>query len=147
VRRILQSPTALDVAIKTPDVLPATATAADVRTYFANSDKVHMALVVDDGGRLLSAILASDIDRELEPTVPAAELGTVQGRGIPADHSADVLAAMLDGEGTRRLAVLSDEGVLLGLICRKASRTGFCTDADIKGRRAQRSSIPATSWP
>jgi CBS domain-containing protein len=135
-RWVRASATALDVAIRAPDVLPASATAADVRTYFSNSQKVHMALVVDDGGRLLSAILRSDVGRELEARIPAVELGTLRGRTVTGDHPADALAAWLDDGGDRRLAVLSDEGVLLGLVCRKASRTGFCTDEDVQRRRS-----------
>jgi hypothetical protein len=36
--------------------------------------------------------------------------------------------------GRRRAAVVSDDGRLLGLLCLKASRAGFCSAQDVRAR-------------
>jgi hypothetical protein len=36
--------------------------------------------------------------------------------------------------GRRRAAVTSADGRLLGLLCLKASRAGFCSDQDVRAR-------------
>jgi hypothetical protein len=40
--------------------------------------------------------------------------------------------------GRRRLAVTSDDGTLVGLLCLKASGNGFCSDGDVASRRLGR---------
>ena len=37
-------------------------------------------------------------------------------------------------QGTRRLAVVDDDGDLLGLLCLKRTLDGFCSDADVRAR-------------
>ena len=46
---------------------------------------------------------------------------------------ADVRRAMTTA-GRRRAAVTSADGRLLGLLCLKASRAGFCSDQDVRAR-------------
>jgi hypothetical protein len=41
-----------------------------------------------------------------------------------------------------RLAVVDDDGVLTGLLCLKRKLTGFCTDADVAARAAERATAP-----
>jgi hypothetical protein len=36
--------------------------------------------------------------------------------------------------GRRRAAVITDDGKLVGLLCLKASRTGFCSEDDVRAR-------------
>ncbi len=38
--------------------------------------------------------------------------------------------------GLRRLAVVDDNGLLMGLLCLKRKLTGFCSDADVAARGA-----------
>jgi hypothetical protein len=40
--------------------------------------------------------------------------------------------------GQRRAAVVSPDGRLLGLLCLKASGTGFCSDQDVRARALDR---------
>jgi hypothetical protein len=56
--------------------------------------------------------------------------------------------------GRRRAAVTSADGRLLGLLCLKASQTGFCSEQDVRARALGKAgSVPATggrraaSWP
>ena len=46
---------------------------------------------------------------------------------------AEVRRAMTS-TGRRRAAVTSADGRLLGLLCLKASRAGFCSDQDVRAR-------------
>jgi hypothetical protein len=41
---------------------------------------------------------------------------------------------MMRRAGRRRLAVTSEDGRLLGLLCLKASGRGFCSDEDVAAR-------------
>lgn len=57
---------------------------------------------------------------------------------MPAGASvADVRQKMI-ATGRRRVAVTSADGRLLGLLCLKASRAGFCSDADVRARALDR---------
>jgi len=40
--------------------------------------------------------------------------------------------------GRRRLAVVDDGGVLVGLLCLKRTGRGFCSDLDVASRAASR---------
>ncbi|CUR57753.1 hypothetical protein NOCA2440001 [metagenome] len=40
----------------------------------------------------------------------------------------------MDRSMTRRLAVVDGEGRLLGLLCLKQTRQGFCTETDVLAR-------------
>jgi hypothetical protein len=44
--------------------------------------------------------------------------------------------------GRRRAAVTSAGGLLLGLLCLKASRAGFCSDQDVRARALGRPTLP-----
>ena len=64
----------------------------------------------------------------------AAPLGRLAGRTVPAGANlAEVRRAMI-ATGRRRAAVTSADGRLLGLLCLKASGTGFCSEQDVRAR-------------
>lgn len=127
--------TALDLALRSPKVLPATATVAEVRAFYADSDHVHLALLVDATGVLVSAVSAVDLSPELPGEVPAVMVGRLTGRTVHATVDETGVSDMLQRGGMRRLAVVDDDGRLLGLICRKRSGRGYCTDAGVRQRR------------
>lgn len=114
---------------------PAT-TVAQARVFFAD-DHVHALLVVD-GDRLLSVVERSDLadpgpsDGFLPVRAFGRTSGRVVGPALPLDE-----AMVLLGSERRRLAVV-DEGRLVGLLCLKRSRTGFCTDDDVRARATER---------
>ena len=51
---------------------------------------------------------------------------------VPAESA----HARLEDAGARRLAVVDEHGDLLGLLCLKQRRAGFCSDDDVRARRS-----------
>jgi hypothetical protein len=68
------------------------------------------------------------------PDAAAAPLGRLAGRTVPAGASLADVRQALTTTGRRRAAVTSADGRLLGLLCLKVSRTGFCSDQDVRAR-------------
>lgn len=126
--------TVADLAVRAPKVLPVEASVADVREMFA-SDHVHLALIVD-GDRLVTTIERTDISAEAPADGLARTWGSLTGRTI--DHAARIGEAweLLSRGQRRRLAVIEGDGHLIGLLCLKNSRTGFCSDSGIASRAA-----------
>lgn len=122
--------TVADAMLRKPKVRGVDATVAELRTMFG-SDHVHVALLVDDAGRLVSVVERADLDGAADGTL-ARQLGRLDGRVV--DASADLAeVTSLMQPARRRVAVVS-EGALVGLLCFKRSGLGFCTDADVFGR-------------
>lgn len=116
-----------------PDVVAAAGTVGELRELFRD-DHVHMALLVD-GGELVGAVERDDLEPTLGDDVPALDVAHLDGRTIRPDLMlAEALALMRRGD-RRRLAVTTGDGRLVGLLCLKASGHGFCSDADVGGRR------------
>lgn len=128
--------TALDLALRSPQVHGVDVTLAELRAYLARP-KSHVALVVDADGRLLSAVLPEDL-----PAAGAAEPdtlpGTLEGRVVAPTTPAAEVEALLAARGLRRLAVVDADGRLLGLVCRKRRSAGFCDDEGVAALRAER---------
>lgn len=135
------SPTVADVMITRPKTLPSSGTTvAHVREMF-DDDHVHMVLLTDEGV-LRGTLVRGDLEaaRDSPDPAPAMLFATLRGRTIgPADRIDQVQREMVD-EGLRRLAVVDDHGGLLGLLCLKRRRTGFCSDRDVAERAADRAS-------
>jgi hypothetical protein len=64
----------------------------------------------------------------------ALPLGRLAGRTVPAEASLAGVHRAMTGTGQRRIAVTSTDGRLLGLLCLKATRAGFCSGADVRAR-------------
>ena len=123
---------AADVMIASPKVLPADASVGDVRSLF-DDDHVVMVLLAEDGV-LLGTLLRSDLPDTVPASAPARPLSTTTGRTVsPAAPVAAVYRRLLE-QGARRLVVVDGANRLLGLVCLKRSRTGFCTDAGVAAR-------------
>jgi CBS domain-containing protein len=126
-------PTAAEAMITTPARHPLSATVGEIRDFFRD-DHVHAALIVSPAGYLEAVVERDDIAGCEGLDAAAAPLGRLEGRTVPAGASlADVRRAMI-ATGRRRAAVTSDDGRLLGLLCLKASRAGFCSDQDVRAR-------------
>src|SRR5690242_20134831 len=119
--------------IRSHKTLPVAATVADLLALFA-SEKVLMALVTDGDGRLVSAIDREDLTVELAEDLPAHGIGRLTGRVVCDDAPLDCARALLDAQSRRRLAVVDRDGRLVGLLCLKRRRHGFCTDRDVEAR-------------
>jgi predicted transcriptional regulator len=118
-----------------PAVHPRWTTIGQLRALFAD-DHVHMALLVDHG-ELVGTVEPADLASELGDRAPASEVAVLAGRTIAPDAAlADALEMMRDA-GRRRLAVTSENSLLLGLLCLKANGLGFCSDSDVESRTSE----------
>lgn len=133
--------TVADVLVRHPKTLPADTTVDQARACFAD-DHVHM-LLLTESGRLLGTLVRSDVPPSLDGTAPALAHSRLAGRTIAADTPVDQARTLLTTREQRRLAVIDDHGILLGLLCLKRRLTGFCTDTDIAARAADHRSGPA----
>jgi len=125
--------TAAEAMLTTPARHPLSATVGEIRDFFRD-DHVHAALIVSPGGYLAAVVERDDIAGCQALDTAAAPLGRLAGRTVPAGASlADVCRAMT-ATGRRRAAVTSADGRLLGLLCLKASGTGFCSEQDVRAR-------------
>jgi FdhD protein len=131
-----------DTLVTCPTLHGPDATVEDVRRFLLG-DRVHMALVVD-GARLLAAIEREDLDSGLPAGAPARSLGSLAGKTIRPDIPLPEALAEMHRLRRRRLAVTTEEGELVGLLCRKASGVGFCSDDDIRCRKSLRASRELT---
>lgn len=123
--------------LRHPTVHRADLTVREARSVFAAGAKTRVLLLVT-GGRLVSTVVREDLDPGADPAAAAANAGTLTGRCVAADALLeDTFQAMLR-EGQRRLAVIEPDGTLLGLLCLKQSRSGFCTDEGVAAMRASR---------
>jgi CBS-domain-containing membrane protein len=108
-----------------------------IRALF-DDDHVRMALVVATNGRLVTTIERSDLVAAESDFRQAAQLGTLVDRTVAPSDALYGATALLLRKGRRRLAVVDDAGRLLGLLRLKRDRTGFCSDAGIRRRAAER---------
>ena len=122
-----------------PKVSGPGATVAQVRALLARA-KVHNALLVDETGRLLAVVEPADLEGhgDDESVLGAVGAGTLAGRTVHADDELDPSWSHLRTEGRRRLAVVDDDGLLVGLLCLKRHGAGFCSDADVRAREQER---------
>lgn len=124
-----------DVLVHRPRTLPADARIAAVRAAFAD-DHVHM-LLLTEGDTLVGTLLRDDLEAAGGDDVLAVELATLVDRTVSPDVPAEQARRWLVARGLRRLAVVEEDGTLLGLLCLKRRLTGFCSDADVAARAAE----------
>ena len=125
--------TAAEVMLTTPVRHPLSATVGEIRDFFRD-DHVHAALIVSPAGHLEAVVERDDIAGCRALDVAAAPLGRLPGRTVSAGAGLAEVRRAMTGTGRRRVAVTSADGRLLGLVCLKASRAGFCSDQDVRAR-------------
>jgi CBS-domain-containing membrane protein len=106
---------------------------AEIRAFFAD-DHVHMALIVDPDGLLITTIERPDLAIPVSGCARAGELGTLTGRTARPTDPLGVTTVALLRAGRRRLAVVDESGRLIGLLCLKKSGAGYCSDEGIRDR-------------
>jgi predicted transcriptional regulator len=131
--------TVADAMILTPKIFDIEATVHDVKTQFED-DHVHAVLVVH-GGVLLTVVERPDLDHAVSDDEPALSLGRLAGRVVAGDHLLEAVHRAVTQSGTRRLAVIDEDGRLVGLLCLKEHGLGFCSDADLRARADERKSV------
>ncbi len=125
--------TVVEVMVTEPKTMPPGVTTGDVRAAFRD-DHVHMVLLTD-AGALVGTLVREDL-REAPDAAPARGLANLAGRTVAPSAPADEVRGLMLAAGARRLAVVDRQGALLGLLCLKRSRTGFCSDRDVAARAA-----------
>jgi CBS domain-containing protein len=128
--------TVRDAVVRLPKTLPVDTPVAVARACFAD-DHVHM-LLLTEGGRLRGTLVRDDLPAHLDGAGPALAHARLDGRIAPAGLSAAAARQLMLVRGIRRLAVVDADGTLIGLLCLKRRRTGFCSDADVAARAADR---------
>lgn len=123
--------------LRHPTVHPADLSVGEAQEIFASSPKTHLLVLVDEGV-LVSTLVRADVDGLDDPSAPARHAGRLPGRTVTADEPLPRLREAMADSGVRRLAVVDDEMHLLGVLCLKRSRSGFCTDEGVAAMRAQR---------
>ncbi len=127
--------TVREVMLRRPKTLPAHASITQARAALSN-DHVHMVLLTE-GRRLVGTLTRTD----LPPTgtlAPAMPWSILAGRTVSPDTPTAVVHGLLIDHGIRRVAVVTADGSLLGLVCLKQRRVGFCSDADVEARSPTR---------
>jgi CBS domain-containing protein len=125
--------TAAEVMLTTPVRHPLSATVGEIRDFFRD-DHVHAALIVSPAGYLEAVVERDDLTGCQAVDAAAAPLGRLAGRTVPAGTSVAEVSRAMTETGRRRAAVTSADGRLMGLLCLKASRAGFCSDQDVRAR-------------
>lgn len=133
--------TVADAMLRVPKTCDADTTIAQARDAFRN-DHVHSLLIVD-GRRLLAVIERTDVQAGC-PATPALLTGRLAGRIINPQAALEPVRQSMITQSRRRLAVV-DGDRLLGLLCLKRTGSGFCSDADIRSRGAEREALESVS--
>lgn len=131
------SATVGDAMLRHPTVHPAGLTVREARAAFEASAKLRVLLLVHDG-LLVSMVVREDLSGAEDPSTAAADVGTLDGACVAADAPLGATFEDMVRSGRRRLAVVEPGGRLIGLLCLKASRSGFCTDAGVAAMRRSR---------
>lgn len=134
--------TVRDVMVRNPKTLSADASIDAARAALAD-DHVHM-LLLTQGDTLRGTLLRTDLT-DVPGSDPALEWSVLTGRTVAPNASIHAVQAHLRQNEMRRLAVTDVELRLLGLICFKRSRSGFCSNADIASRAAATTTDRRTS--
>jgi len=129
--------TAAEAMLTAPIRHSLSATVRELRDFFRD-DHVHAALIVSPAGYLEAVVERDDIAGCQAPGAAAAPLGRLAGRTVPAGASLAEVRRAMAVTGRRRAAVTGADGRLLGLLCLKASRTGFCSEQDVRARANSR---------
>jgi CBS domain-containing protein len=110
-------------------------TVREIRALFAD-EHVHAAVIVEDG-TLLAVVERADLETASNEDTLAWHLGGRRGRVIGPDADLALAKRLMLTSGRRRLAVIDRDGKLRGLLCLKRSRSGFCSDRDVRARAAR----------
>jgi CBS domain-containing protein len=120
--------TVADVVHRKFSALPADATIGDVRDWFAASTSRRMAVLADEG-RYAGSLTPADLDGDLDPARPAAEVAHDGPTVLPEAPASEgeQLALRTDA---RRVPVVGHDGRLLGVVSVTEDLRAFCGTGD-----------------
>ena len=127
-------PTVADAMVTDVKVHRARTTAREIRVLFAD-EHVQGAVIVEDG-QLLAVVERADLETADDDAL-ALHLGGRRRRVIAPDADLVLAKQVMLASGRRRLAVVDRDGKLRGLLCLKRSRSGFCSNRDVRARSAE----------
>jgi CBS domain-containing protein len=116
--------TAADVIHTRFSALPADATVAEVRDWFAASTHRRLAFLEGDG-RYAGSVTRGDLDGDLDPNGPAAGIarpGPTVAPDAPARAGYDLAVAT----DVRRVPVVDGDGTLIGVLAVTEDLAAFC---------------------
>jgi CBS domain-containing protein len=105
--------------------LPASATVGEVRDWFAASTSRRQAFVADDG-RYVGSLTPQDLERAGDPARPAVEVAQQDGPTVSPRASAAEGRDLALLTESRRVPVVDDDGVLLGVVAVTGDMQSFC---------------------
>jgi hypothetical protein len=116
--------TAADVVHERFSTLPARATVAQVRDWFAASSHRKMAFLAENG-HYAGSIRRDDLDGDLDPTHPATQRART-GPTIAPDAPARAGYELAIANGALRVPVVGRDGTLIGVIGVTDDLAAFC---------------------
>ena len=116
--------TAADVIHKRFGALPADASVAQVRDWFAASSHRRMAFLADHG-RYAGSIMRDDLNGDLDATRPAAHLAR-PGPTIAPEARADAAYQLAIATEAHRVPVVDHDGTLIGVVGVTDDLAAFC---------------------
>ncbi|MDF1605852.1 CBS domain-containing protein [Nocardioides sp. YIM 152315] len=119
-----------------PKTLASQATVDQALRAFEDAH-VHMLLVVERG-ELVGTILRDDLPAGAAGSELVVTHARLIGRVVGANEPLQSVSRRMADRGVRRLAVVEADNKLAGLLCLKRSGAGFCRDADVAARTAER---------
>jgi predicted transcriptional regulator len=122
-----------EAMIRCPKLCGTHTTVTQAHAYLAD-DHVH-ALLVTRGGVLVAVVEREDL-AGAGPEQLIWPLGRLGDRVVGVDDDLAVVSRAMAESGRRRLAVVDPAGRLAGLLCRKRSGRGFCSDEGVAARAA-----------
>ena len=125
-----------DLMVRFPKTLGQGSTIGAVRELFRDAH-VHVALVVDPVGRLITVVKRADIPEGAPDTALAAHFGTLKDRVAAPSLPLTAATQALQVLGRRRFAVVDGRGTLHGLLCLNR-KGGYCSDEGIRARARER---------
>jgi len=116
--------TAVEVIHKRFTALPADATIAEVRDWFAASSHRKMAFLADNG-RYAGSLTREDLNRDLDPNGSArgvARMGPTVAPDAPAQTGYELAVA----SNVQRVPVVDRDGTLIGVVGVTDDLAAFC---------------------
>ncbi len=119
---IAESDRVTDVMLRDPKTVPWDATVAEVRDILAKPS-VEL-LLLAEGKHFRGAI--AHVPDNADPQSPARDFADLSPETISPTETAAVAFEMTARNPQRRVVVLDDDGILLGLVCVDRTLTRFC---------------------